>query len=140
MLCLVISRFGPEWRFSLSEPLSYHSIQPRSSWPSLRMTTIGVFAVICLRLLYSSAFVCSGGDCLRRTLRDGKSFFSSFISGRISLRLAMSAFGSRSNLGRYRRQRRRGAALGVPGLVLIVFVRQTAEQPAALAGDLRRVE
>jgi len=49
MYCFWIRRLGPECRFSLIAPLSYHSIHPRSSSPPSRITTIGVLAAICLR-------------------------------------------------------------------------------------------
>ena len=44
-----ISRFGPCSRLTFRQPLSYHSIQPRISSPSVRTRTIGVLAAICLR-------------------------------------------------------------------------------------------
>ena len=49
MEALGIRRLGPCSRLTLRQPLSYHSIQPRISSPSVRMTTIGVLAAICLR-------------------------------------------------------------------------------------------
>jgi len=49
MTCFMMRRLGPWLRFSLIDPLSYHSIQPRSSSSLVRTTIIGVFAAICLR-------------------------------------------------------------------------------------------